>query len=433
MKRLFYDKLLQWKDDPDRKPLIVEGARQTGKTYLINEFGEQEFPYYIYINCDNNPAVSRLFVDFDIERIFRVCSAMSGKPVIPGETLIFFDEIQEIPYGLTSLKYFYENAREVPVVVAGSLLGISLHEGTGFPVGKAELMRLFPMSFGEFLMAMGEGALVDLMDAGAWEDASILREKLTDLLRQYYYVGGMPEAVQCYVQTSDLQKVRHIQQNILSQYRRDFSKHISSVEIPRVNMVWDSIPSQLARDNKKFVYGALKKGARAREFKKAIEWLLDTGLILRAERVSKLEKPLMFYKEASAFKLYLLDVGLLGAMTRTSAKNVLTGESCFVEYKGAFTENYVAQQYASSCPDELYYYVNDRSTVEIDFVTESESGVHPIEVKAEENLRAKSLSSVLQKHPEAFGWRFSMSDFRMQERMANIPLYLAEAWFRRRG
>ena len=429
MERLLYQKLLNWKNDKNRKPLVLEGARQTGKTWLLKTFGEQEYEHLVYINCDNNKDAANLFTDYDMKRILRNLSALTSLPILPGKTLIVLDEIQEIPRGISALKYFCEEVPDYHVAVAGSLLGISLHEGSGFPVGKVNTLRLYPMSFTEFLLALGHPQLVDLMKQSQWTDFSSLKEKLTDLLRQYYYVGGMPEAVLSYIDHDDLQGVRQIQEELLSMYRRDFSRHIPPEQVPRVNLVWDSIPSQLAKENKKFIYGAMKKGARAKEFELAIQWLTDAGLIHKVNRISKLEKPLSFYRDYSAFKLFLLDVGLLGAMSGVVAKELLTGGSAFSEYKGALTENYIAQQFYAATQDDLFYYVNERSSVEIDFVT-CTTQVNPVEVKAEENLKSKSLSSVLQKNPDAFGFRFSMSDYREQERMTNIPLYLAESWFR---
>lgn len=430
MERMLYGDLLAWKKSRNRKPLILEGARQTGKTWILKSFAEREYENLVYVNCDNNKDAENLFHDYDMTRVLRDLSAMSSQPVIPGKTLIFLDEIQEISRGIPSLKYFCEDAADYHVVVAGSLLGISLHEGTGYPVGKVNTLRLYPMSFSEFLLAMGHRQIVELAENANWTDFSVLKTKMTDLLKQYYYVGGMPEVVCRYSENNDLAEVRSVQDEILMLYRRDFSRHIPPAQIPRVNMVWDAIPSQLAKENKKFIYGAMKKGARAKEFEVAIQWLTDAGLIHKVDRISNLEKPLKFYRDNAAFKLFFFDVGLLGAMSGVSAKEVLTNNRVFVEYKGAFAENYVAQQYYASVHKELFYYVNERASVEIDFVTQGDA-VHPIEVKAEENLKSKSLSSVLQKKPHAFGWRFSMSDYREQERMKNIPLYLADAWFRK--
>lgn len=427
MKREIYSELLKWKNDPDRRPLIMEGARQTGKTWIVKEFGRNEYDNMVYINCDNNADIEKVFVDYDMERILRVLSAMSGEDIIPGKTLVFLDEIQEVDRGIASLKYFCENARDIHVIVAGSLLGISVHEGTGFPVGKVDSIKLYPMSFIEFLMAIGEGKTVDLFRSRRWNEISMLSNKLTELLRQYYYVGGMPAVVSAYASDKDINKVRKIQDGILSDYRRDFSKHVPANELSKVNMVWDSVLPQLAKENKKFIYGVLKQGARARDYEVAIQWLIDAGLVYKIERINKLDMPVNFYKDRTAFKLYILDVGLLGAMAHTGADKILVGNNGFKEYKGALTENYVAQEYMAAAGRELFYYVNDRASVEIDFVMESDR-VYPVEVKAETNLKSKSLKSVLDKYPDSTGWRFSMNDFKEQERITNIPLYLAGEW-----
>ena len=427
MKRMIYEKLLKWKQDRDRKPLVMEGARQTGKTWILKEFGKNEYENLVYINCDNNEDMVNIFADYDVDRILRTLSAVTGQQIIPGKTLIFLDEIQEVGKGLTALKYFNENRSDIHIAVAGSLLGITMHGGSGFPVGKVDTIKLFPMNFQEFLVAMSEEGLADLIENHRWEEYTGVKNKLTDLLRQYYYVGGMPEAVGKYAEERDILKIRRIQNNILSDYRRDFSKHIPAGEVGKVNLVWDSVLPQLAKDNKKFIYGVLKGGARAREYEGAIQWLYDAGLIYRIERVSKLDKPLGFYRDNGIFKLYLLDVGLLGAMAKTEPADMLIGNTGFVEYKGAFTENYIAQEIIASSVTDLFYYVNERSSVEIDFVVQGKK-VFPIEVKAEENLRSKSLKSVLEKNTDSYGWRFSMSDFRKQDRMTNIPLYLAGEW-----
>ena len=427
MERSIYKKLLEWKNSSMRKPLILEGARQVGKTWILKKFGENEYKKFVYINCDNNPQLAGLFSDYDIPRIIRFLSALTDTTITEDDTLIFFDEIQELDRGLAALKYFCENASGYHVVVAGSLLGMEIHHGTGFPVGKVDQLHLSPLSFKEFLLASGKKELVLYMETHKWNELSKMRELLIDFLRQYYYVGGMPEVVQQYIDTQDLKKVRKLQKNILSDYRRDFSKHAPKEEITRINMVWDSIPRHLAKENKKFVYGALKHGGRAKEFEKAIMWLKDAGLVHKINRIDKICKPLKFYEDEGAFKLFISDVGLLGAMVDASAKDMLINNSVFEEYKGAFTEQYVAQQYFSIKTDGLYYYTNENSTSEIDFVMQGEA-VYPIEVKAEENLRAKSLSTVLKKNEQLVGWRMSMSDYREQERLVNVPLYLCEEW-----
>lgn len=430
MYRKIYDDLCQWKDDPQRKPLVLEGARQVGKTWILREFGKKNFENMVYINCDHNPQTEGLFRDFDTERILRYLSAISGQTIIPGKTFIFLDEIQEEPLGLTSLKYFCENAREYHIAVAGSLLGLSVHEGSGFPVGKVDELKIYPMTFCEFLRALGKEKLAELMDTENPENISDMAETYIELLRQYYYVGGMPEAVDEYARTQNLQRVRRIQSRIIGDYDADFSKHIPAALLPKVRMVWNSIPSQLARENKKFIYGALKKGARAKEFEEAIEWLKDAGLIYQVTRVNSLSRPLNFYENPGAFKMYLSDLGLLGAMTQTDPADILTKNTGFTEYKGAFTEQYVAQELIATMHHKLHYFARDDARMELDFACQA-GKVLAIEVKAEENLNAKSLKSILEKHPEVIGLRISMSRYRRENNLINLPLYLVEPWFRK--
>lgn len=423
MNRLLYADLIAWKNFPDRKPLILEGARQVGKTWLLKEFGSKEYENFIYINCDNNPQIADLFYDYDIDRILRAVSAYSNQKIEKHKTFIFFDEIQEIKNALHSLKYFCEQAPEYHIAMAGSLLGIKLHEGTSFPVGKVQTLRLYPMNFTEFLMAMGKDALVEILNSKNWAEICSFRTQFIELLRQYYFTGGMPAVVQEYVSSGDLQKVRSLQNEILSNYANDISKHAPVKDVPKINLVWNSIPSQLAKENKKFVYGAIKKGARAAEYENAIQWLCNAGLVTKVSRVKKASMPLKFYEDFSAFKLFVLDCGLFGAMSGTPAKDILIGSNIFSEYKGAFTEQFVAQQFFAAEGVAPYYFTNENSTLELDFVIQTEDKVIPIEVKAEENLRSKSLSSFLEKNPELHGLRFSMADYREQERFTNIPLY----------
>jgi len=423
VKRLAYKQLLQWKNDKERKPLIVDGARQVGKTWLLKRFGSTEYKSVAYINCDTSPEMKSAFSDFDTERLIRLFSILSNVRILPEETLIVLDEIQEVPLGLTSLKYFCENARQYHIVAAGSLLGITLHEGTGFPVGKVDELKLYPLSFKEFLLATGNEILVKNMEEGRWNELSALSHTFIELLRQYYYVGGMPEAVRNYVENKDLFAVRKIQNRILSDYRKDFGKHVPSALLPKVKMIWDSVPAQLAKENKKFIYGALKKGARAKDFEDAIQWLLDAGLIHKVVRVNKVCKPLKFYEDIGAFKLFLVDLGLLGAMADVSAKDVLANNKAFVEYKGAFSEQYVLQELIV-IGKKVYYYSRENSTLEIDFLIQKEE-IYPIEVKAEENLKSKSLRTLFEENDQLKPLRFSMSDYREQEWMQNVPLYLA--------
>lgn len=423
MERSIYSSLKKWKESPTRKPLILQGARQVGKTYILKEFGAREYSEVVYINCDDNNDMQNMFVDYDVDRIIRSLSAISGVSIKPSTTLLILDEIQEVERGLASLKYFCEKASEYHVAVAGSLLGITLHEGTSFPVGKVDMLYMYPMDFEEFLLAMGKEQLVELLRNNSWAALTPLRGMLTELLRQYYFVGGMPEAVKTYVERGDIWEVRSIHSKIIDAYRNDMSKHVPKQQVQRINMVWNSIPSQLARDNKKFIYGALRKGARANDFEIAIQWLVDSGLVHKVHRISKPVVPLKFYEDMASFKLFLLDCGLLGALSETPPEQILIGDNVFEEYKGAFTENYVLQQLKSLPRTFVYYYSNDNSTLEIDFVVQHEAHVIPIEVKAEENLRAKSLRQFVTDNSGLHGVRFSMSDYREQDWLTNVPLW----------
>lgn len=423
MERSIYSSLKKWKESPTRKPLILQGARQVGKTYILKEFGAREYSEVVYINCDDNNDMQNMFVDYDVDRIIRSLSAISGISIKPSTTLLILDEIQEVERGLASLKYFCEKAPEYHVAVAGSLLGITLHEGTSFPVGKVDMLYMYPMDFEEFLLAMGKEQLVELLRNNSWAALTPLRGMLTELLRQYYFVGGMPEAVKAYVERGDIWEVRSIHSKIIDAYRNDMSKHAPKQQVQRINMVWNSIPSQLARDNKKFIYGALRKGARANDFEIAIQWLVDSGLVHKVHRISKPVVPLKFYEDMVSFKLFLLDCGLLGALSETPPEQILIGDNVFEEYKGAFTENYVLQQLKSLPRTFVYYYSNDNSTLEIDFVVQHEAHVIPIEVKAEENLRAKSLRQFVTDNAGLHGVRFSMSDYREQDWLTNVPLW----------
>ena len=429
MKRSIYKDLLRWKESPDRKPLVLEGARQVGKTWILKEFGSNEYKNIAYVNCDNNPLLEELFIDFDIDRIIRALSAITEVNISENDTLIVIDEIHELSKGLTALKYFAESESEYHVAVAGSLLGLQIHEGTDFPVGKVDELYIHPMSFQEFLTALDKDIMVSQINEHSWEETIPLHEKFVELLRQYYYTGGMPEVVKRYVETGDLAKVRSLQNTILKGYMRDISKHAPKEEVNRIHAVWESLPSQLARENKKFIYGTLKKGARAKEYEKAIQWLIDSGLIMKVNKVKQTTLPLKFYEDYSAFKLFALDLGLLGAMSDVPAKEILVGSNIFSEYKGAFTEQFVAQQlYFEN--HKLFYYTNENSTLEIDFVLQKEE-VYLLEVKAEVNVHSKSLKTVLDKNINSKGIRFSMLPYKIQDRIENIPLYLCDTWGRK--
>jgi predicted AAA+ superfamily ATPase len=426
MKRKILSKLIEWKNKKNRKPLIVNGARQVGKTYILKEFGSHYYEKMAYVNCDKNKTLDKIFSqDYNISRILLSLSAILHVNIEPENTLIIFDEIQENPTVLNSLKYFCEDASQYHVAVAGSLLGISLHRDTSFPVGKVDMIKMYPMTFDEFLMAIDEQPLVDVLASKDFSIIDSLSVRLIDRLRQYYYVGGMPAAVAEFALTKNLEEVRNIQKQILFDYRRDFSKHAPIQEVPRINMVWDSIPAQLAKENKKFIFGVLKKGARASEFEIAIQWLLDAGLIYQINRITTPSIPLKFYEEMSVFKLFVLDIGLMGAMS--DAESIIVADTLFKEYKGAFTELFVLTQLMTE-DLSIYYYSSNDSRVEIDLVVQKGAVVVPIEVKAEVNVHAKSLRTFIGKHPELKGLRLSMMPYQNQEWMENRPLYAVGNW-----
>ena len=430
MERKAYSQLLAWKNNPHHKPLILNGARQVGKTWLLKHFGEKEYRNVAYVNCDRSPQMEMILREgFDMSRIIRNISAMTNVDIRPHETLIILDEIQSIPKGLSSLKYFCEDAPDYDVAVAGSLLGLQLHRGESFPVGKVDMLKLYPMTFGEFLLAKGEKVKKEALDNKEYETMSAVSPLYVELLRQYYFTGGMPAAVSAFIEGQPLHTVRQIQKDILNDYIRDFSKHAPGNEVPRINLVWNSIPSQLGKENRKFIYGMLKKGARAKEFELAIQWLVDCGLVYKIPRTAKVAMPVRFYEDFSAFKLYLLDVGLFGAMVNAPAHEILIGSNIFSEYKGTFTELYVLQQMVTVRDLDIYYYSTDDSRTEIDFIVQHEGKVTPVEVKAEENLRAKSLRQVVSNDPSLHGLRFSMSDYRQEDWLDNGPLYGVESYF----
>ena len=420
--------LVAWKNRADRKPLILLGARQIGKTYILKEFGKREFKNVAYINCDNNAMVQDLFApDYNIERIVLAISALTGVDVKAGETLIILDEIQELKRGLSALKYFCEDASQYHVAVAGSLLGITLHQGESYPVGKVNTLTMYPMSFEEFLWACGKEKMADLLHTMQWNVVCGLKTAYTEFLRKYYFVGGMPEAVKVFVKTNSAPAVREIQNEILLAYDRDISKHAPTEQVVRINQVWNSIPSQLAKENRKFIYGLVKQGARAKDYELAIQWLIDAGLVYKVNRSKMLSVPLKIHEDISAFKLFLLDVGLLGAMSQIPPAMLLLPNSANTA-KGDFTENYVCCQMSLLRNMPIYYFSKDNSQLELDFVVQIGDEVFPVEVKAEENLQAKSLKVVLQKHENMHGLRFSMSDYRVEERMTNVPLYGISAY-----
>ncbi|MCQ4875463.1 ATP-binding protein [Butyricimonas paravirosa] len=424
MRRKALDFLREWKQRDSRKPLVIRGARQVGKTWLMKEFARTEYENFAYINFESNRQARNLFLDdFEISRILLGIQIATGVKPEPGKTLIIFDEVQEAERAITSLKYFYENAPEYHVVAAGSLLGIALHQDTSFPVGKVEFVDLYPLSFVEFLNAMGEDALVDLLYRKQWQLITAYKTKYIDLLKQYYYVGGMPEVVASFARHMDLKEVRELQRQILDAYEQDFSKHAPIEIVPRLRMVWNSVPAQLSKENRKFVYGLVRQGARAKEFELAITWLMDCGLVYKVNRVTKVALPLKAYEDFSVFKLFIVDIGLLGAMTTLDAKILLDGHAVFVEFKGALTEQFVLQQLLSDRDLSIYYWSSDKSDGEIDFLIQYQNQFIPLEVKASENLQAKSLRFFVQKYNPGEAIRTSMSDYREEEWMINLPLY----------
>lgn len=424
VKRHLMQELAAWKEKDHRKPLILKGARQVGKTWLMKEFGRLYFKKVAYITFYNNQRMKRVFdEDYDIERILVNINIEAHTEVTPEDTLIILDEIQEAPRALEALKYFCENAPEYAVVAAGSLLGVAIHAGVSFPVGKVDMLELHPMNFREFLEAMGEVRLSELLAEKKYSLIDDFRGKYIFWLKNYYYVGGMPEIVQYFSEHKNYDEVRRMQNLILEQYENDFSKHTGSEALPRVRMVWNSIPLQLAKENKKFFFGKIREGARAKDFELAIEWLQDCGLITKVYKVSKPAMPLKAYIDFSSFKIYLLDVGLLGALSELDAESILEGNEIFTEFKGALTEQYVLQQIVSDTEYRLYYYSGEKSTYEVDFLIQKHRKIVPVEVKAEENLRAQSLKAYCGKFKPEEAIRTSMSPYREQEWMTNLPLY----------
>ena len=427
MYRIAMEKLLKWKESKRRKPLIIEGARQVGKTWLMKEFGRLYYTDTVYINFDSNSRMAELFAsDLDTERLIMGLELYSGRKIDPDHTLLIFDEVQEVPRALSSLKYFYENAPEYHIVCAGSLLGIALHEGTSFPVGKVDFLKLYPLSFKEFLMATGKERFAELLNKQDYPMITSFKQTYIDALKQYYFVGGMPEAVQSFAENKDFNEVREIQKRILAAYEQDFSKHAPNEVVPKIRMLWNSIPSQLAKENKKFIYGAVKEGARAREYELALLWLSDCGLVHKVNRAAAPKLPLKAYEDLKAFKLFIVDVGLLACMTGLDKKILMEGNDLFKEFKGALTEQYVLQQMKTVKGINVYYWTNDRGGAEIDFLIDNGSNVIPVEVKAETNLQAKSLKTFYEKFKPETSVRISMSDYKDEGWLKNLPLYAAD-------
>lgn len=424
MYRMAMENLLAWKQSRRRKPLIIEGARQVGKTWLMKEFGRQAYGDTVYINFDSNARMAELFAsDLDTKRLVLGLELYAGRKIDPENALLIFDEVQEVPRALAALKYFCEDAPQYHIVCAGSLLGIALHRGTSFPVGKVDFLKLYPLSFQEFLMAIGKKQFSELLDQQDFSMITSFRETYADALKQYYFVGGMPEAVESFAENQDFNAVRQIQKRILAAYEQDFSKHAPNEVVPRLRMLWNSIPAQLAKENKKFIYGLVREGARAKDYETVLLWLSDCGLVHRVSRVNAPGIPLRAYEDMKAFKLFVLDVGLLGCMTGLHQRTLLDGNALFVEFKGALTEQYVCQQLKTLADLELCYYTNDRGSCEVDFVVDTGGRVMPLEVKAETNLRAKSLKTYREKFSPELAIRTSMADYRKEDGLVNLPLY----------
>lgn len=422
MQRDLYQALLQWKNAPTRKPLILQGARQVGKTWLMKEFGKNEFEQVAYLNFESNARMQTIFAaDFDIRRIVSIIEIEINQKIQPDKTLLIFDEIQEAEKGLTALKYFQELAPEYSIIAAGSLLGVSMQKNASFPVGKVDFLRMYPLSFREFLDALGQHLLKEHLEAQNWPVVGVFHDKLVELLRLYYFVGGMPEAVSTYAELGDLNAVRSIQEKILIGYENDFAKHAPNEVVPRIRLVWHALISQLAKDNRKFIYGQVKKGSRAKDFETAIHWLTDAGLVLKAHCIEKPAQPLSAYLNMDAFKLFMLDVGLLNAVAKVEPAVLLEKNNILTEFKGAMTEQFVAQQLRIRY--ELYYWTTSAGNAEVDFVIQRRDDIIPIEVKAEENLKSKSLSVFVEKFKPRLAYRSSMSAYREQDWMTNVPLY----------
>lgn len=427
MYRTAIEKLYKWQKSSRRKPLIINGARQVGKTWLMKEFGRLAYNDVAYINFDSNSLMAQLFAsDLNTERIISGIELYVGRKIDPQNTLLIFDEIQEVPRALTALKYFCEDSPQYHIICAGSLLGIALHEGTSFPVGKVDFLNLYPLSFREFLIATAGETFAQLPAKHDFEMMTSFRQTYVDALKQYFFVGGMPEAVQSFTETKDFKEAREVQKRILAAYEQDFSKHAPQELVPKIRMLWNSIPSQLAKENKKFLYGLIREGARAKEYETAIMWLSDCGLVHKVSRTNTASIPLKAYEDLKAFKLFIADVGLLGCMAGLQPQIILNGNNMFVEFKGALTEQYVCQQLKTIEDLGVYYYTNERGGCEIDFVIDTGSRIIPVEVKADINLKAKSLKIYREKFNPQISVRTSMADYKEQDGLLNLPLYAVE-------
>jgi len=422
MKRILVDQLIQWKNAKNRKPLILQGARQVGKTWILKEFGRIAFKQTVYLNFESSERLKTLFAaDFNIQRIISVIEIETNQTINSENTLLIFDEIQEADKGLTALKYFFEQNPEYYIVAAGSLLGVSIQKNNSFPVGKVDFLKLYPLSFLEFLENNNEQKIAEQLKKKNWEVIHSFHDKLVEQLRLYYFIGGMPEVVSTFIETKNLQQVRSLQERLLIGYENDFAKYAPNEVVPKIRLVWRSIISQLAKENRKFIYGQIKQGARAKDFENAINWLQDAGLVLKVTNVKKPTIPLSAYAEFDSFKLYLLDIGLLNAMGKIDAKILLEKNTILTEFKGASTEQYVCQQLIEKT--DLYYWTAENATAEVDFLLQHQNEIIPVEVKSEENLKSKSLKVYFEKYAPKTVVRTSMSPYRKETWMTNLPLY----------
>lgn len=429
MNRGKYNDLLSWKKNPNRKPLVLNGARQVGKSWLLNELGEKEYSKMVYFYLDRNEDARRVFENGgSAKQLLLSLSALADIDITPNDTLVVLDEIQECPQALSALKYFCEETPDIHIATAGSLLGITMHSGSSFPVGKVDVIQVYPMNFNEFLQAVGQTKMASLLDDCDWDAIKALDARFVELLRLYYYVGGMPAVVKSFADENKLIEVRRLQEQILSDYESDFSKHAPLSEVPKIRMVWQNIPSQLAKENKKFIYGQMKSGARAATFETAIQWLQDSGLAYKIPRTRSIQMPLKFYEDANAFKLFINDIGLLGAMMGVPAAPVLTKNTIFTEYKGCFTEVFVCMQ-LQGIDVPVFYYTEEGSRIEIDFAVQIGNDVFPVEVKAEDNLQSKSMKTFIGKNPHLKGIRLSMKPFVDQDWLKCVPLYAFREYF----
>ena len=425
MKRFLYNKLINWKNSDRRKPLLLQGARQVGKTYLVNQFGKNEYKDYVNLNFEQNPDLKTIFTgELNPHKIIENIGFYIGRKINPENSLILFDEIQEVPEAITSLKYFCEEAPEYHLIAAGSLLGVSVGKSKSFPVGKVNFMTMYPMTFYEYLLAIGEKLLADkLQDYNKIEPlAELIHNKLINHFKKYLFVGGMPEVLQDFIENNDIVSVRNLQNEILEAYKRDFSKYTDKSQAIKISELWQSIPYQLAKENKKFKYSGVRKGASASVFEQTIQWLKNAGLINIAYNISVPKLPLAGYTDYSKFKIYLLDTGLLGAMLKVDSSIIIKPTKLFTEYNGAFIENYVAAELTASGSNELFYW-KSRSDAEVDFIIQYQNKIYPLEVKSGLSRNLKSLRSYADKYNPELIIRTSPRNFVKDKEFINIPLY----------